>query len=170
MAVTTESTFQFFGGAQKSLGADRRPANGPFRSGVSLHSHTMFSPGLPAGRKANQRQFELPALISLTDHDDIRAAALCGFSTVTAKYRFQPNGPSPSAPLSFTSVCTTYPEQSIAIQAELAHFTADPVPENLAGILDRLNSVPDLLVVVNHPLWARKESARTGTSRLSTHC
>ena len=43
MAVITESTFQFFGGAQKSLGADRRPANGPFRSGVSLHSHTMFS-------------------------------------------------------------------------------------------------------------------------------
>ncbi len=225
MSVTTESTFQFFGGAQNPRGADRRPVPGPFRSGVSLHSHTMFSEEsldmvprytakLPyigqairrkeaeysakrgiefdfrkafwtpplAPRQAYrleekqiQRQFELPALVSLTDHDDIRAAALLRVLDRFRKIPLSTEWTVPFGPTFFHLGLHNIPvEQSIAIQAELSQFTANPLPGMLAALLRKLNAVPDLLVVLNHPLWDEKgigadEHRQTLHTLLSEH-
>jgi hypothetical protein len=46
--------------------------------------------------------------------------------------------------------------EAAALMKELHAFTADPRPEVLVGILDKLNSYPDVLLVLNHPLWDEK--------------
>jgi hypothetical protein len=47
-------------------------------------------------------------------------------------------------------------DRSSAITGELATYTAHPEPERLGEILANLNSNPELLMVVNHPLWDEK--------------
>ncbi len=213
MRVTTESSFEFLGkapGRQGSSGV-AYPVPGHFQSGVSLHSHTMFSEeslelvprytaSLPylgrairqLGREQDpsltqpidfnhafwtpplsprqayrleekqiQRQFNLPGLISLTDHDDTQAAALL---RVLYRFRDAPISTEWTVPFRSTffhlGVHNLPPERAIDLQIELARFTADPLPETLAGHLRKLNSFPEVLVVLNHPLWDEKGGGR----------
>jgi hypothetical protein len=45
---------------------------------------------------------------------------------------------------------------ALPIAAELAAFTANPDECKLGGILHMLNAMPDVLLVLNHPLWDEK--------------
>ena len=159
-----------------------------FRSGVSLHSHTMYSeeslgilprliarhaqadlhnafwtPPLPPRsayrleQKQIEAEFQLPGLVSLTDHDDIRAATL-----IRVLRRFQ-NAPVstewtiPFGPTFFhIGVHNLQPSQAQAIMQELRHFTAHPRRRNLRALLSTLNSDANVLLVLNHPLWDEK--------------
>lgn len=208
MPVTTESSLQFLvkgPAGQSRSGICRRPDH--FKSGVSLHSHTMFSeesldlvprytaklpyfgnalqrirtehdsaqsqplnfnrafwtPPLSPRQayrleeKQIERQFKLPGLISLTDHDDARAAALL---RIIQRFRNAPVSTEWTVPFESTffhlGVHNLPPERANEIQIELAHFTSEPALETLAGYLRKLNSFPEVLVVLNHPLWDEK--------------
>jgi hypothetical protein len=199
MSVTTTSTVQFFWQNQ---------AVAPeFRSGVSLHSHTMCSEEslsmvprytarvpylgeairrqeaeyyLQSGRPFNfadafwtpplaprqayrleekqiQRQFKLPALVSLTDHDDIRAASML---RVLHRFRKIPVSNEWTIPYGGTffhlGVHNLPSADSSAICQQLAAYTALPEEHRLGGILNLLNSFPDVLLILNHPLWDEK--------------
>ncbi len=207
MPITSKTTFQFLwkaNGEQDSLSCSIPET---FRSGVSLHSHTMFSeesldmiprytaklPWVGAavrqhsgeyqaknGRafdfvdafwtppltprqayrleeKQIRRRFQLPALVSLTDHDDIQAAPLL---RVLNQFRQTPVSTEwtiPFGPTFFHLGVHNIPaDQATEIHAALARFTADPTPESLAGYLRELNGYPTVLLVLNHPFWDEK--------------
>ncbi|MBV9266605.1 MAG: hypothetical protein JO061_10600, partial [Acidobacteriaceae bacterium] len=46
--------------------------------------------------------------------------------------------------------------EAAGIMQELSAYTAEPEPDRLISNLARLNSHPDLLLVLNHPLWDEK--------------
>jgi hypothetical protein len=178
-----------------------------FRSGVSLHSHTMYSEeslnsaapfiaGVPFLRRAIQRQeteynrarnvkldlqtgfwtpplaprqahrleqkqieaqFQLPALVSLTDHDDIRAGMQL---RVLARFADAPVSTEWTVPFEETffhlGVHNLPPGEAGYIERQLAAYTAGPESAQLRSILAALNANPDVLVVLNHPLWDEK--------------
>jgi hypothetical protein len=199
MRVITTTKLQFFW-QDRSIQPD-------FRTGVSLHSHTMYSeeslemiprytakvpyfghairrqseefnkktgchldftqafwtPPLAPRQayrleeKQVQRQFQLPGLVSLTDHDDIRAGSLL---QVLERFRNAPVSTEWTIPFEATffhlGVHNLPATEAPALMEELHAFTAHPRQELLAGILDKLNSYPDVLLVLNHPLWDEK--------------
>jgi hypothetical protein len=190
MTVTSKNSFQIF---RRSPGA---PAG--FRSGVSLHSHTMYSeeslsivpqytvrvpylgravrkqerfsfgdafwtPPL-APRQAYRleekqilRKFKLPALISLTDHDDIRAGTQL---QVLERFRNIPISTEWTIPFGETffhlGVHNIPVADSDSLIKQFAAFTANPQVSRLADLLAMLDALPDLLLVLNHPLWDEK--------------
>jgi hypothetical protein len=64
------------------------------------------------------------------------------------------------------------PADAPGIAAELARFTANPDEQNLGGLLQMLNSMPEVLLILNHPLWDEKgigqENHRQLLNRLLT--
>ncbi len=199
MAVTATTKLQFFW-RDGSVAKD-------FRTGVSLHSHTMYSeesldmvprytgkvPCLGAaicrqqaeyGRRTGckldfsdafwtppfaprqafrieekqiQRRLQLPALISLTDHDDIRAGMLL---RVMERFRSAPVSTEwtlPFGPTFFHLGIHNLPAgEASGIMERLRAFTADPREEELSALLGMLDAYPDVLLVLNHPLWDEK--------------
>lgn len=199
MTAHSRSSFQVFW-------KEPRVADG-FRSGVSLHSHTMYSeesldmvprytekvPYLgqairrqeQAYRRKNQRpfsfadafwtpplaprqavrleekqiqrKFALPALVSLTDHDDIRAGAQL---RVLERFKKVPISTEWTIPFQATffhlGVHNMPLEDSEELMKRFAAFTANPDPDVLDGLLAMLNALPDVLLVLNHPLWDEK--------------
>ncbi|MBV9300848.1 MAG: hypothetical protein JOY62_09980 [Acidobacteriaceae bacterium] len=190
MATTT---FQFFW--------NRPVVEREFRTGVSLHSHTIYSEesvesiprhlsripyfgsrilrgnGLDASRlfwtpplsprqayrleeKQIHRKLQLPALVSLTDHDDIRAGSLL---RVLDRFRDAPISTEWSVPFGpavfHLGIHNLPPSHAADVMAQLSRFTtsgaADPQSRDrqLSGLLAMLNSYPNLLIVLNHPLW-----------------
>jgi hypothetical protein len=169
-----------------------------FRTGVSLHGHTMhseeclsFIPRLlrpiPGAAPLVQRyQHEgkpvdfaraywtpplgpasalyleqtqilgmgLRPLVSLTDHDNIEA----GMSLrVTADPRDVPVSVEWTVPYERSvlhlGVHNLPPESARAWVARFAGYTAEPREERLPGLMDELASIPDILIVLNHPFW-----------------
>ncbi len=199
MIVAAKNSFQFFW---------QSPAiPDDFRSGVSLHSHTMYSeeslsmvPQYTAkvpylGRairhqeleyhrkkhkrfrfddafwtpplaprqayrleeKQIQRKLKLPALISLTDHDDIRAGANL---RVIDRFKHVPISTEWTIPFGDTffhlGVHNMPSADSVGLMKQFEAFTAKPDPTHLGGLLRMLHSHTDLLLVLNHPLWDEK--------------
>jgi hypothetical protein len=107
--------------------------------------------------KQIQRRLQLPALVSLTDHDDVQAGILL---QVLDRYRNVPVSTEWTIPVEPTffhlGVHNLPAAKAAAIMEELAAFTANPQEKDLAGILATLNGYPDLLLVLNHPLWDEK--------------
>jgi hypothetical protein len=103
------------------------------------------------------RRFQLPALVSLTDHDDIRAGQLL---RVLERFRHVPVSTEWTIPFGSTffhlGVHNLPPNDAGAIMQEFERYTADPSDEKLGPILDALNAYPDVLLILNHPLWDEK--------------
>lgn len=128
---------------------------------ISLNlQHGFWTPPLTPRQayRLEQRQieqhFQLPGLVSLTDHDDIRAgsqlAVLEGFSSAPISTEW-------TIPFSETffhiGVHNLPCNRAGALMRELAGYTARPQESELGGLLELLNSHPDVLLVLNHPLW-----------------
>jgi len=199
MTVTSKTTFQLF------WRSPTVPAC--FRTGVSLHSHTMYSeeslsmvprytaklpylgqairrqeleyhrrnnkqfsfgdafwtpPLAPrqayrVEEKQIQRKFKLPALISLTDHDDIRGGANLH---VIDRFKNVPISTEWTIPFDETffhlGVHNMPASEAAGIMTQLETFTAQPDPALLEGLLEMLHAYPDVLLVLNHPLWDEK--------------
>lgn len=107
--------------------------------------------------KQIQRKFRLPALISLTDHDDIRAGAQLH---VLDRFKNIPISTEWTIPFEETffhlGVHNLPVADSEHIMRELEAFTAKPEPSELCRLLALLDSMPDVLMVLNHPLWDEK--------------
>jgi hypothetical protein len=199
MQVTTKNSFHLL------WQSPTIPAG--FRSGVSLHSHTMYSEeslsivprytsGIPYFGKAIrqqkdeyhrinqksfgfdhafwtpplsprqayrveekqiQRKFKLPALVSLTDHDDIRAGANLH---VIDRFKNVPVSTEWTIPFGETffhlGVHNMPPGDASSLMNQLESFTSNPEAGRLGGLLETLHSYQDLLLVLNHPLWDEK--------------
>jgi hypothetical protein len=104
-----------------------------------------------------RRQIEalgLRAMVSLTDHDSIEAGL-----------QLQRNGTKVSSPISvewtvpFEETCfhigvhNLRGDHAVSLMAEMAGYTRDPRHEILSELVERLDSNPAVLIVVNHPLW-----------------
>jgi hypothetical protein len=199
MTAQSKSSFQLFW-KSPTVHAD-------FRSGVSLHSHTMYSeesldmvprytakipylgqairrqeheyhrrhqkhfsfgdafwtPPLSPRQayrleeKQIQRKFRLPALVSLTDHDDIRAG---GQLRVLDRFKNVPVSTEWTIPFRETffhlGVHNLLSTESEALMKRLEAFTANPEAHQLGGLLQMLSAQPNVLIVLNHPLWDEK--------------
>jgi hypothetical protein len=175
-----------------------------FRTGVSLHSHTMHSlerldfipryadavpplaweirrqarkyeekynreldytrafwtPPLPATHafdleKRNiERQFGLPALVSITDHDNIEASARL---RACAETRQAPVSVEWTVPVGVSyfhiGLHNLPPARAGALLAELNRCTHNPSVGLRNELLAAIAGEPDTLVVLNHPLW-----------------
>jgi hypothetical protein len=107
--------------------------------------------------KQIQRKFKLPGLISLTDHDDIRAGAQLH---VLERFKHIPVSTEWTIPFGETffhlGVHNLPGADSEQVMRELESFTAQPEPSELGRLLEMLNALPDVLLVLNHPLWDEK--------------
>lgn len=107
--------------------------------------------------KQIQRKFKLPALISLTDHDDIRAGVQLH---IIERFKNIPISTEWTIPFSETffhlGVHNMPPADSDELMGQFAAFTANPEPDRLVGLLERLHLHPEVLLVLNHPLWDEK--------------
>ena len=107
--------------------------------------------------KQIQRKFKLPALISLTDHDDIRAGAQLH---VLDRFKNIPISTEWTIPFAETffhlGVHNLPSADAEQLMSELETFTANPAPSALGRLLELLHSFPDVLLVLNHPLWDEK--------------
>jgi hypothetical protein len=96
----------------------------------------------------------LEPLVSISDHDNIEAPALLQaidcpspvpisveWSALYGKVMFH---------IGVHNLPTAYAQ---TIMADLADYTAAPHPARLAELLKFLSSLPDVLLVLNHPLW-----------------
>jgi len=101
---------------------------------------------------------ELPALVSLSDHDDIRAPQLLRSVDSARHIPVSLEWTVPFGATAFHLGVHNLPSATGAEWMErLAAFTAMPVAERPAGLLTEtlaaLDEIPGVLLVFNHPLW-----------------
>jgi hypothetical protein len=105
-----------------------------------------------------QSAFDLPGFVSLTDHDDIRAGSHLqllerfGHAPVSTEWTV-PFGPT----FFHFGVHNMPPGKAAQIMEELGAFTASPKEGDLGDLFAMLNAYPDVLLVLNHPLWDEKK-------------
>jgi hypothetical protein len=134
------------------------------RTGERLNFRDAFwTPPLPPRQacRLEQRQieaeFQIPGLVSITDHDDIRA---CTLLKVLHRFSNAPISTEWTMPfgtaLFHIGIHNIPARDASAIMQELTSFTAHPREEKLGGIFAMLKSYPDTLLVLNHPLMDEK--------------
>jgi hypothetical protein len=101
-----------------------------------------------------QEQLGLNALVSITDHDTIQAPMLL---RTVASSRHIPVSVEWSAPYKETEFhigVHNLPSDTGAQWMErFARYTENPEPAELTAILRQLHALPNVLVVLNHPVW-----------------
>ena len=114
-------------------------------------------------QKQMESAFQLPGFVSLTDHDDIRAGA--GLRVLDG-FRDAPISTEWTMPFGSTffhlGVHNLPPRDARATTQELADFTSRPEARKLSSALERLTRHPEVLIVLNHPLW---DEERIGLSQ-----
>jgi hypothetical protein len=136
--------------------------------GVSVDlQHGFWTPPLSPRQayRLEQKQIEerlqLPALVSLTDHDDIRAGRQL---SVLPRFSKAPVSIEWTVPFSSTffhlGVHNLPDSHATRIAQDLAAYTEGPTTSELARLLDALNAHPRVLIVLNHPLWDEKRIGR----------
>ena len=108
--------------------------------------------------KQIENQLQLPALVSLTDHDDIQAPMLLRTIPSARHIPVSLEWTVPYGPTAFHLGVHNLPSATgTEWHARLAQFTALPVekrkPTLLTEILAELDEIPGVLLIFNHPLW-----------------
>jgi hypothetical protein len=119
-----------------------------------------WTPPLPAlaafqlERDQIEQRLDLASMISLTDHDNIEAPMLL---RVVPEARRIPVSTEWSVPYRDTILhlgIHNLPSASAEeIMAQLKTFTAKPDESELPGLLAMLHDMPEVLIVLNHPMW-----------------
>lgn len=116
--------------------------------------------------KQIQSAFNLPGFVSLTDHDDIRAGSHLQLLERFCHAPVSTEWTVPFGPTYFHIGVHNMPAaKATAIMEELKAFTADPHEIKLGGLFAMLNAYPDVLLVLNHPLWDEKRLVFPSTLR-----
>lgn len=112
-----------------------------------------ISPGMAYDIEAGQMDgIGLRPLISITDHDDIRSyGELVALGHHEIPLSLEWTVPYENA-IFHIGVHNLPPAHAETIFAKLRALTADSNPEKLAEILRELDSLPNTLVILNHPL------------------
>jgi hypothetical protein len=105
-------------------------------------------------REQIEQILDLSSIISLTDHDSIEAPLLL---RVVPEARRIPVSLEWSVPFRDTvlhlGIHNLPSARAESIMAQCAAFTANPAGEDLPELLAMLHDHPDVLIVLNHPLW-----------------
>jgi len=176
----------------------------PYRTGVSLHSHTNHSkeglyfiaeyaarhwplrmalatqekraqhesaitvdfwrghwtPPLPplAAFELEKNQIELnlglESMVSISDHDNIEAPMLLRVVPESRRVPVSVEWTAPFEDATFHIGVHNLPSsRAESIMADLAEYTRCPKDHKLPEILSALHRIPDVLVVLNHPMW-----------------
>lgn len=103
-----------------------------------------------------ENEFGMPALISITDHDNIDARSSVGRPLPVSMEWTIPYGTG----YFHLGIHNIDPGQAVAIVAELQRYTANSSQHSASDLLSILHRSPSTLVVLNHPLWDVERSGR----------
>ena len=105
-------------------------------------------------RRQIEDQLQLPALVSITDHDDIRAPLLLRSQPSTGHIPISVEWTVPYLDSVFHLGIHNLPSATAdAWMRTFQEFTAAPSTVRLNQILAELHGLPDTLIVFNHPVW-----------------
>jgi hypothetical protein len=109
-------------------------------------------------RKQIEDKLQLPAMVSLTDHDDIRAPMLLRSLETARQIPVSLEWTVPFGATSFHLGIHNLPSATGTQWMErMEAFTAIPVAERpasmLTDMLAELDEIPGVLIIFNHPLW-----------------
>ncbi len=105
-------------------------------------------------RRQIEDQLQLPALVSITDHDDIRAPLLLRSQHSTGHVPISVEWTVPYLDSVFHLGIHNLPSATAeAWMRTFKEFTAAPSTLRLNQILSDLHELPDTLIVFNHPIW-----------------
>jgi hypothetical protein len=155
---------------RRALGAKDREAQR--ESDIRLDFHRAYwTPPLPplaaflAERNQIEGKLDMPGMVSLTDHDNIEAPMLL---RVVPEARQIPVSTEWSVPFRDTilhiGVHNLPSSKAQEIMGQLQAFTQNPAEEDLHGLLAMVHELPDVLIVLNHPMW---DLAHIGEARHS---
>lgn len=100
-----------------------------------------------------ENSLDLASMVSLTDHDDLEAGmALHDSAPRHIPVSVEWTVPFPPAYL-HVGVHNLPPGDARNIMSALSCYTAAPDESTLAGLFELLDQLPDVLLVLNHPLW-----------------
>lgn len=102
-----------------------------------------------------EKELGLPALVSITDHDDIEAGLLLQVLDTPNQYPISMEWTVPFGGGYFHLGLHNLPrENAVELAAELAKYTSQSADSRtLAELLETLNESPSTLIVLNHPFW-----------------
>jgi hypothetical protein len=119
-----------------------------------------WTPPLPAlaafqvERDQIEQGLGLASMVSLTDHDNIEAPMLL---RVVTEARSIPISVEWTVPYQHTilhvGVHNLPSARAETIMARFAEYTSNPAEEHLTDLFKMLHADPDILVVLNHPMW-----------------
>jgi hypothetical protein len=115
-----------------------------------------------------ERALGKQALISITDHDNIEAGLNLH---VLEEMRDCPISVEWTVPFRRTffhlGIHNMHPDAARGMMREMELFTADPVEERIAPVLEWLGEDPASLVVLNHPMWDENHIGEAGHREMS---
>jgi hypothetical protein len=101
-----------------------------------------------------EERLQLQGFVSITDHDDIEAGTRLQVLDLKNPVPISMEWTVPFGLGYFHLGIHNLPREWATQYAEiLLHFTRDPQSCTLSELLELLNEMPDVLVVLNHPLW-----------------
>jgi len=123
-------------------------------------SQGYWTPPLPARaafdleRKQIEESLNLSAMVSITDHDNIEAPLRLRIVPETRDVPVSTEWTLPSENAVFhLGIHNLAASRATAIMADLERCTADPQLGIARDLLAALHDDPDVLIVLNHPLW-----------------
>ena len=119
-----------------------------------------WTPPLPAlaafqlERDQIEQKLDVASMVSITDHDNIEAPMLL---RVVPEARRIPVSTEWSVPYRDTilhlGIHNLPSARAEAVMPQLKAFTAKPDEAELVALLSMLHEMPDVLIVLNHPMW-----------------
>lgn len=153
--------------AERQLEGDRKA---PLRWSRIGWNPPLSAQQVVAAEQTQIQRLGLRPMVSLTDHDTIEGSLALqpdhGATAVPVSLEWTvPFGPT----VFHLGVHNLEARTANEVVAELFNYSAQPEPDRLHDLLGFLNQQPDLLLVLNHPLWdglsigqqAHREALRT---------
>lgn len=136
------------------------------RSGFPISYHRAFwRPPLHAHaahdlEAAQIRTLGLNPIVALSDHDDLEACADLHAIGIRVPYALEWTVPF-AGTVFHLGIYNLPPEHARGFAAAMARYTSRPAPELLRALLAELDALPDVLMVLNHPMCCEFRIART---------
>jgi hypothetical protein len=105
-------------------------------------------------QKQIEDQLNVPGLVSLSDHDNINAPLLLRTVPSARHIPVSVEWTAPYADTAFHLGIHNLPSaRAVELMSVLNEFTSAPSDSRLTVLLAELHSLPDVLIIFNHPLW-----------------
>jgi hypothetical protein len=132
-----------------------RERHGVILDFISAHWRPPLQPRMAFDLECGQiRRLGLEPMVSLTDHDTIEAPLLLRTLTDARRIPVSVEWSAPYGRTEFHLGIHNLPsDDAVHLMQRMAQFTACPSDAALHRLLSELNAIPQILIVLNHPLW-----------------